>query len=156
DAEHGACRAVARIACRAARAVAAPCVDLADHARAHRDRAAARILDDTDELVADRAAKPGVAACDLEVRVADARQRHANQRLAARHRHRRLDEPGAVIADAQRAHHGSLSATSAASQLCAVSVTVGAYWPAAWVTRYHAACVYMPVIPVIAVHVPVV
>jgi len=82
DAEHGSSRTVPGVAGSAAVAGAAAGVDLAGDARALRERSAAGIEDLADELVADRPGEAGVAAHELEVRVADAGQDDANGRLA--------------------------------------------------------------------------
>src|SRR5262249_45497235 len=103
--------AVARIAARAARALTAAGVDLADDALAARDGAAARIVDDADEFVADRAAKARVATHELEVGVADTRQRHAYERLAVRSWKRLLDELHRSICHPQRSHAATLAPT---------------------------------------------
>jgi hypothetical protein len=70
-AEHGARGAMSRITGATEFALAAACVNFADHAPA--DEFAIRALfDDADKLVSDRAIETGIAARDLEIGVADA------------------------------------------------------------------------------------
>ena len=59
--------------------------------------------------MADRPAKAGVAARDLEIGVADAGQHDAHERLATRLGGLDLDERRGAVADAQRSHDLGLS-----------------------------------------------
>ncbi len=104
DAEHGAFRAVPRVATGTACTAAAARVDLADHALAAREPARAGVIDDPDELVPDGSGEPQVAPRELEVGVADARQRHPHPDLARRLGDRELAQRGAGPVDSKRAH----------------------------------------------------
>src|SRR5205823_3259122 len=127
DAKHRARRAVARITRDAARARPAARVDLADHALAVRD---------ADELVPDRAAKPGVAALELEIGVADARQRDSHEHLTVRARLANVDERAPAIGDAQRSHPDKRSAIRCARWRGRRARSASATWRArAWSTK---------------------
>lgn len=102
DSEHGARRAVTWIAGDAERARPAARVDLADHARADLRAVVAR-FDHADELVSERPAEPGVPSADLDVRVADAAEHDADDRLAARFGFGNIGDAHAVV----RADEGS-------------------------------------------------
>jgi hypothetical protein len=73
---------MAGIAAAATLALPASSVDLADDAGAARNVPAARVFDDPHELVAEGPLEAGVALGDLEVGVADAGERHADDGLA--------------------------------------------------------------------------
>jgi hypothetical protein len=73
---------VARIPSETQFARAAPRVYLADDATPDQLRRAGRSLDHADKLVTERAVEARVAARDLKVCVADARERYAHHRLA--------------------------------------------------------------------------
>src|SRR4030095_4424480 len=97
DAEHPARRAVPAEAGGTEHAVAAREVDVADDAAADQRRVA-RGLDAADPLVPERAPDLQVAARDLEVRAADAREGDADERVTLRGRRRccvaRKRQPG--------------------------------------------------------------
>jgi hypothetical protein len=103
DAHHVAAGTVSPQAGRAERAAAAREVDLAHDALADERR---RALDDrSDELVSEHAAEAEVALHDLEIGVADPRQRDAHDRgLGVRLRERDVAYGSAVSVEHERTH----------------------------------------------------
>lgn len=80
DPQHSASRAVSRITGTTQIATSASGVDLSHHALSNQ-LASAALFNDSDELVSDRSIEPRIPARDFQIRVANARQQHAHQRL---------------------------------------------------------------------------
>ena len=102
--ERGSIGTVAWIVPPAKITLAAPHINLANDALSDL-RTVRGFLDDTDKLMSERAAKIGVTARDLDVRVANSRHLHPNQRLAVASRDGRIDQLQFVVFKAQRFHH---------------------------------------------------
>src|SRR5262249_37471749 len=103
NAERGPIRAMTRIVPEAKTALSAAHFDFAHDAAAYL-RPVGRLFDDADKLVSERAVEAGVAARDLDVRVANSRHRHPHQRLAGAARDGRIGQFQLVVFKAQSSH----------------------------------------------------
>jgi hypothetical protein len=81
NSKHGAFRAMAWVAVKAQPALAAPGIYFTDNPFANEFGRIARFLDNADKLVTDRSRKSGVAAHDLQVRIANAGHGDADERF---------------------------------------------------------------------------
>jgi hypothetical protein len=97
DTEDGACRAMSRITRHASIAFAATGVDLTDNPLPNHLRMRVACLNDSDELMTDRSVESGIAAHDLEIRVADSRQLDSHKALAFRFGSRNIFHGDAIV-----------------------------------------------------------
>ena len=94
---------MSRVARAAEITLAATCIDFSDDPTPHK-LAISAVFNDADKLVPDRSLKPGVSACDLEIRVADSRQQHTHQRLVRTIRSFDIFDFETFVMDAKRKH----------------------------------------------------
>src|SRR5215468_9411761 len=81
-------------------------IDFADNPLAHQS-IIARLFDDSDELMADRAFESGIAAGDFKIGIANPRQDHADHCFASWLRFGNLTDDGAVVVFNAQSFHGT-------------------------------------------------
>jgi hypothetical protein len=107
DAEHRSLRTVTRIARRAQITAPATGVNLPDHSPAHKLRRARRPLHHANEFMPERALEASVPARNLDIRIADAAQRHTHQSLKLITRRRNICDRHPTIFITKRKHKNS-------------------------------------------------